>query len=268
MEAESRFAQLGEVKLHYLDWEHAGGTPLLILPGLAGSAHNWSHVAEELAGDRRVTVLEERGQGASEWAQAYGVDIFCRDLGEFADRLGLAHFTLLGASMGGRVAYRFAAHNPGRLERLVIVDILPSRGHPGAEPPPAEHVESFAGPQDALEAMRRLGSRVDELFFKDRFASNYRRRDDGRYVHMHDPQLGRQTFAELRDMTGDDHDLLHKIEVPTLLVHGAHSPVAIEDMRAVAAAIPGASLVEIPGAEHSVHLDNPAALVAAVRAFL
>ncbi|TMF87677.1 MAG: alpha/beta hydrolase, partial [Chloroflexi bacterium] len=75
MEAQSKYAQLSEVKLHYLDWERAGGTPLIILPGLAGSAHNWSHVAEALAEERRVIVLEERGQGLSQWQPEYRLEV-------------------------------------------------------------------------------------------------------------------------------------------------------------------------------------------------
>ena len=269
MEAQSKFAQLSEVKLHYLDWEHRGGaTPLVILPGLAGSAHNWSHVAEALAADRRVIVLEERGQGLSEWKPEYRIDAFVRDLGEFADQLGFDFFDLLGASLGGRVGYRFAAHNTGRLERLAIVDITPMRPHPEAELPPRQHTETFAGPQEALEALRRLGSAVDEVFFKDRFAYNYRRRRDGRYVHAHDPLLERHTREEMKRTKEDDFSLLKKIEVPTLIIHGARSPVKLEELRRAAAEIEDAEVVEIPDAGHAVHLDNPTALIAAVRDFL
>jgi len=268
LEAESKYAQLSEVKLHYLDWERTGGTPLLILPGLAGSAHNWSHVAEALAEDRRVIVLEERGQGLSEWRPEYRLDVFVGDLGELTDQLGLDFFSLLGASLGGRVAYRFAAHNAGRLERLVIVDIPPARPHPEAELTPPEHVESFAGPQDALEALRRLDSGVREDFFKDRFAFNYRRREDGRYVHAHDPLLERQTREELKQARDDDVHLLRKIDEPTLIIHGERSPVPLDELKRAADAIERAELVEIPDAGHAVHLDNPAALIAAVRDFL
>ncbi len=268
MEGQSRHAQLAEVKLHYLDWEQAGGTPLVIVPGLAGSAHNWSYIAWGLAGDRRVIVVEERGQGLSEWKSEYRLDVFVRELGEFASALGLEYFSLLGASLGGRVAYRFAARNAGRLDRLVIVDIAPSRPHPNAELPPPEHAESYADPQEALDAQRRIGSRVDEVFFKDRFAHNYRRRPDGRYVHAHDPQLARQTVAELRASEDDDLALVHKIEVPTLLVHGARSPVPLEKMQKVAEAMERGMLVEIPDAGHAVYLDNPTAFLAAVRDFL
>lgn len=268
MEAQSKYAQLAEVRLHYLDWEGAGATPLLILPGLAGSAHNWSHVAEALAGDRRVIVVEERGQGLSGWKPDYRLDVFVREVGEFVDAVGLEYFSLLGASLGGRVAYRFAARNEARLDRLVIVDIAPSRPHPNAELPPPEHAESYADPQDALAALRRIGSRVDEVFFKDRFAHNYRRRPDGRYVHTHDPQLARQTVAELRATEEDDLAQVHKIQVPTLLVHGARSPMPLEEMRKVAEGMEKGMLVDIPDAGHAVYLDNPAAFLAAVRDFI
>jgi pimeloyl-ACP methyl ester carboxylesterase len=265
---ESRFATVAGGRLHFLEWEGGDGTPLLILPGLAHSAHNWSHIADNLADQRRVIVLEERGQGESEWAREYTYDLLCRDLGEFADGLGLAFFALLGASLGGRVAYRFAAQNEGRLERLVIVDITPAQPRPAGELPPAEHTESFADPQEALESMRALGVRVDELFFKDRFRYNYRRREDGRYVAAYDPQLSRQTLAEMRTGRADDRLLLGRIEVPTLILHGADSSVPLEELRQAAEAIPGATLDEIPDAGHSIQLDNPTALVAALRSFL
>jgi pimeloyl-ACP methyl ester carboxylesterase len=268
LEAQSKFAQLAEVKLHYLDWEHAGGTPLVILPGLAGSGHNWSHIAENLGGDRRVIVLEMRGQGESKWTPQYSFDLLSQDLAEFANVTGLGYFALLGMSLGGRVAYRFAAHNLGRLERLVIVDIPPVQPYPDAELPPAEHEESFADPQEAMAAMRALRVRVDELFFKERFPYNYRRRADGRYVFAFDPQLARQTVAEMRSGAADDRELLGKIEVPTLIVHGAHSAIPLKALRQVADAMPDATLVDIPEAGHNVQLDNPTALLAAVRAFL
>jgi pimeloyl-ACP methyl ester carboxylesterase len=268
LEAQSRFAQLSGVKLHYLEWEHAGSTPLVILPGVASSAHNWSHIAENLAGERRVIVLEMRGQGESQSTERYSFDLLCQDLTDFAGALGLGYFALLGASLGGRVAYRYAAHQQGRLERLLIVDIAPVRPYPDAELPPAEHEESFAGPQEALDSMRALGVRVDEVFFKDRFPHNYRRRDDGRYVFAFDPQLARQTTAEMRSSGAADRDLLGKIEVPTLIVHGARSAVPIDELREVAEAMPDATLVDIPEAGHAVQLDNPTALLAALRAFL
>jgi pimeloyl-ACP methyl ester carboxylesterase len=80
--------------------------------------------------------------------------------------------------------------------------------------------------------------------------------------------LARQTVAELRVLKIDDHHSLAKIEVPTLIVHGARSSTSLEDLHKVADTIPDATLVDIPDAGHAVHLDNPAGLLAALRRFL
>ena len=86
-----------------------------------------------LCDDFQVLALDQRGRGDSDWAKDgdYTTSAYVADLAGFVDALGLDKFVLVGHSMGGRNSMAYAGQNPGKLEKLVIVDVGPvldSRG--------------------------------------------------------------------------------------------------------------------------------------------
>src|SRR4029450_4612249 len=74
-----------------------------------------------------VVALDVRGRGDSAWSPAgeYTMAAYTAELAAFVDVLGLTRFTLVGTSMGGRIAMHHAAPHADRLERLVLNDIGP-----------------------------------------------------------------------------------------------------------------------------------------------
>jgi esterase len=106
--------------------EQGNGPALLILHGLFGSAANWGRIARELAADHRVIVADLRNHGASPHAPDTGYPAMAADVAALLERLSPdAPVTLLGHSMGGKTAMRFALEHPGRVARLLVVDIAP-----------------------------------------------------------------------------------------------------------------------------------------------
>lgn len=101
------------------------GPPLVILHGLLGSARNWTRIAKQLGLTHRVFVLDLRNHGASPWADPMTYDQMALDVCAFLDRQELAAATLIGHSMGGKVAMRMALGHGSRVERLIAVDIAP-----------------------------------------------------------------------------------------------------------------------------------------------
>ena len=119
--------------LHYLDWGNVGKPVALLVHGLRGHAHSWDDVSAALCDDFQVLALDQRGRGDSDWAKDgdYTTSAYVADLAGFVDALGLDKFVLVGHSMGGRNSMAYAGQNPGKLEKLVIVDVGPvldSRG--------------------------------------------------------------------------------------------------------------------------------------------
>jgi haloacetate dehalogenase len=109
------------------------GPALLLLHGFPQTSAMWRHVAPELA--RRFTVVcpDLRGYGASSKPPAgedfvnYSKREMARDQVEVMEALGHGRFGLIGHDRGGRVAHRLAADWPGRVDRVAVLDIAPTR---------------------------------------------------------------------------------------------------------------------------------------------
>jgi pimeloyl-ACP methyl ester carboxylesterase len=105
--------------------EYGEGSPLAILHGLFGSGRNWAGVAQRLAARHRVIALDLRNHGASPWADTMDYAEMAEDVRARLHAVGHRRFTLVGHSMGGKVAMVLALAQGAEVERLVIVDIAP-----------------------------------------------------------------------------------------------------------------------------------------------
>ncbi len=111
------------IRQHYLRF---GGTgpAIVIVPGISTTAAQWAFIAERLCGRRDVYVLDVRGRGLSESGPHlnYSLDACASDLISFAEALGIGRYTILGHSMGARIAIRAARWRPAFIEQLILVD--------------------------------------------------------------------------------------------------------------------------------------------------
>src|SRR5262249_43940956 len=105
-----RYATVGGLRLHYLDWGNPSRPPMILLHGIARHAHTFDHIAADYARDHHVIALDMRGHGDSDWSPqaAYLVEDYVKDLEGLVDQLGLSRLTLQGNSTGGRVVQVFA----------------------------------------------------------------------------------------------------------------------------------------------------------------
>ncbi|MGE4239960.1 alpha/beta fold hydrolase [Ramlibacter sp.] len=123
------------IRQHYLRFGD-GGPGLVIVPGIVSPAILWQHVARRLAANFACYVLDVRGRGLSEAGPQldYGSAACARDLLEFVGALGLVRPTVIGHSMGARIAVHAAARSPDAFGSLVLVD--PPTSGPGRRPYP------------------------------------------------------------------------------------------------------------------------------------
>ena len=112
--------------------------PLVLVPGITSPAVTWGFVAERLARAFDVYVLDVRGRGLSSTGSDldYGLDAMADDLSAFIAARGLSDVTVLGHSMGARIALRAASRNAAGMARLVLVD--PPVSGPGRRPYPSK----------------------------------------------------------------------------------------------------------------------------------
>lgn len=262
------------LRVHYLEWGDRGGRPLVAVHGLHGNAHTWDGLARVLDEGYWIVAPDLRGHGDTQWAAdgAYSPEVLLEDFTAYVEALGLGRFGLIGESLGGIVSFAFAATNPEAVERLAVLDIGPDLGEAGME-----QIRSSAGSrpasfEDLDEALRwslPAHPLADQEALRHNLAANLKRGADGRLRWRYDPRVDGLVSAGGPQDGRVLWDLWSAVACPTLVVRGVHSDLlTTETALKMLALSPGARLVEVPGAGHSLLTDNPSRVLDAVRQFL
>jgi len=111
--------------LFHRDLGGVGKPPLIFLHGLLGSSRNWQTVGRDLASAFQVSALDLRNHGASPHSDEMTWQALVGDVLRWMDSQSISKASLLGHSLGGKVAMRLACRYPDRVERLIVVDIAP-----------------------------------------------------------------------------------------------------------------------------------------------
>jgi esterase len=265
----SRRLDIGGLSLHYLDWG-GDGPPLVMLHGLIGHARTWDHTAAALSDRYRVLVPDQRGHGNSDWAPRYGVGLMAEDLLAFLDALKLGEVTLMGLSMGGLVAFIFAASHPERVRDLIVLDIGPEIAAPGARQVAASLAANrlFSSEDEAVAQSRALNPRATKEALRHRVRHNLRPLPDGTLTVKYDDAL-RERGAISDRSTAELWAAWRAVSCPILLVRGDDSDLfAVETAERMLTENARARLVGVPDCGHSITLDSPQGLLDAVTPWL
>lgn len=253
------------VRLHVID--EGQGPPLVFVHGFPLDHHMWDAQRREFRTTHRVIIPDLRGFGRSEVTDPPGsMEQFADDVAALLDALGVQEpVTLCGLSMGGCVAFAFARRCAARLRALVICDARAVTDTPETLAVRRQIAQRVLteGPLIVADAMlpRLFGPRTKE----DQPQVIDAVRNVILATSARGIAAGQLALAGRPDCT----DLLPQIGVPTLVVCGEHDIISPPDeMRALAGAIPQGEFVLIPQAGHMAPLEQPAAVNAALRAFL
>jgi pimeloyl-ACP methyl ester carboxylesterase len=263
---EDRYLVVNGLRLRLLDWGGEGRTPLLLLHGFTGHAHAWDTLSIALQPHFHVYALDQRGHGASDPAEVYHAVAAFDDLSGVVDQLALTSLVLVGLSMGGRNAMYFTSKRPDAVQKLVILDIGPeiSRRTTQAPPGPPEP-EFWESSEQAAQHLYRGNPYPGIHYYRWVVSTSLTQRPDGRLVWAWHPSIKQQRSpADI-----DWWSVLRAIAPPTLVLRGAESTILDRDVaERMAQELPQGRFVEIPRAVHTLHEDNPDAVLAALRDFL
>jgi len=248
------------------------GPALLLLHGFTGSASTWAPFADTWPGFTTIAV-DLLGHGASDSPQnpdRYRMERCLEDLQALLHRLEVRRTAVMGYSMGGRVALRFALQAPERVWALVL-----ESASPGIEDP-AEREQRVRSDTALADAIERDGvvAFVDHWEALPLFASQSRLPEDvwrelRRQRLANDP---RGLANSLRGMgAGRQEPVLERLgemRMPVLLLAGALDQRYCLLARRMAAALPHARLEIVPEAGHAVHLEQTRAFAELVGEFL
>jgi esterase len=254
------------LRLHLIDWGGEGRTPLLLLHGFTGHAHAWDTLSIPLQPHFHVYALDQRGHGDSDPGDVYNPVAAFDDLSGVIDQLGLTRLVLAGLSMGGRNAIYFTAKRPDAVEKLIIVDIGPEISARAAQapagPPEPGTWESI---EQAAQHLYRANPKPGIHYYRWVVSNSLRARPDGALVWKWHPSIKeRHSQADV-----DWWAILRAVTPPTLVLRGEQSHVLDRDVaERMAKELPRGRFIEIPRAVHTLHEDNPDAVLAALREFL
>ena len=236
-----------------------GSGPFLVL--LTGSnldRRMWNREAEWLSKTYTVVRYDLRAHGESDTATTEFTHL--NDLAGVLDALKIEKATLIGLSAGAFIALDAALDLPNRVERIVLAGPGVS-GYTGKNPP------SF--PPEMFAAIQAKEYRtVSEILLKSPVFA----------VAPESQALVRQMVTENERLWTVDRALmklqpptygrLDQVKVPTLVIVGENDIYQRDHADVIAATVPGARLVVVPGGTHIVNLSSPKEFEAAVRAFL
>ena len=259
------------------------GPRVVFVHGLFGQGKNWTTIARGLADSHRVTLIDLPNHGHSPWTDRVDyLDMAGMQAAEL-EHLG-EPVTLIGHSMGGKVAMQLALRRPELLHALVVVDIAPVTYPPtgGRTDDPDEEASPFAA---YIEAMRALD--LDRLTTRDEADAALAAAVPSRMVRSFLLQslvregLGAGGGWRWRlnlDLLGRDLGELRAFpkpppgatfDGPVLWIAGANSTYVLdEDRPHMDALFPSTRLVRIKNAGHWVHSERPEVFLETLRRFL
>lgn len=240
------------MKLNYK--KYGAGKPFLILHGLFGSSDNWHTHGKRLSEYFEVYLIDQRNHGDSDWSDEFSYDLMAEDLHQFIEEHGLENLIILGHSMGGKTAMRYAQLYPNKIEKLISVDM-------GTQANEASHDDIIAGLESIDLAKISSRREADEQLAK--FEPNrtvrqfllknlHREGKDSFRWKINIPVLAKEYAEILKGLPEEE------VMLDTLFINGGKSGyIREEDKDKIRRLFPLADFYTIENAGHWVHAEQP-----------
>ncbi|MFP5316809.1 MAG: alpha/beta fold hydrolase [Acidimicrobiia bacterium] len=257
-----------DTEIYYED--HGAGQPVVLIHGYPLSGRSWEkQVPALLDGGFRVVAYDRRGFGqSSQPTTGYDYDSLARDLDTLLETLGLRDVVLVGFSMGtGEVARYLGNHGAERIAKAAFIASL--------EPYLLKTPDNPRGVDESVFADTTAAAVNDRYAYFDAFYADFYNTDENLGTRVSDAVIRTSwnvaasasayaSVAAIATWTTDfrgDVQSIAELDIPVLIVHGAHDRILPIDAtgRAFKALLPAAQYIEIEGAPHGMvwtHADE------------
>ncbi len=255
--------------IELLAWGRAGAPGVLLGHGGAAHARWWAHLAPYLARTHRVAALSWSGMGGSGWRELYSVDTYVAEAMAAAETAGLFAAgppVFVAHSLGGAPIALAAHRHGGRLAGAILVDSGVSPPHPSAwrnnRAPGGKIYPSEAA---ALARFRLMPDQpTHNPFIVDMMAREALRETSDGWTWRFDPGF----FTRMEGW--DSWSAIADPACPLAFIYGELSRIVPTELRARQQAHTprGTPFIGIPDSHHHIMIDQPIALLAAIRTLL
>ncbi len=252
------------MKLYYHATGH--GHPLVILHGLFGSGDNFYTLSKFFGEKFKVYAVDQRNHGRSPHSDVFNYKVMAEDLYNLLVHEGISSIHLLGHSMGGKTAMRFAFDYPDMVDKLIIVDIGPKEYLP-------QHNKIF----EALFSLRLsdyktrgeldavLAESIPDYAVRQLLLKNVTRDDSSAFRWKIDVKSIHRNYDNVNAALASERPF----NKPVLFIKGEKSSYILEqDIAGIQNVFPQAKFVTVAGVGHWVHAEAPKTFAELVMEFL
>jgi pimeloyl-ACP methyl ester carboxylesterase len=262
--------------IHYRDQGKQDGRSVIFLHGSSGSLHVFEPLIEEIGGGYRFISYDHPGHGLTgpHPANDYSYAGYAQALDLVRSKLDVDHFVLVGHSMGGWIAWRYAVDHPEAVDALILISAsgMPARNE---DPMPklslgqqlmqtgfGRWLSEYTLPRSMIESSTRAAIYDDDLVTDDLVDQFWElmRYPGNRQAFSNRSQLGREPELAY---------LANSIEAPTLLIWGDKDAFVLPSSAlSFSERIPQSETVLLPDIGHLPMLEAPVDTKAAIEQFL
>lgn len=251
----SQWMDVDGMRIHYRDEGNPNGQPIVLIHGILSSLHTWDEWNAGLADDYRIISLDVPGfglTGGPENPDDFSESLLHHSFSGFIEQLQLNDFILAGNSLGGYISAHYAANNPDKINKLILID-------PAGAPQDLPFILSLA----STPGINSLAANIFPPFIvamgvKDVYGdpSRITKANMDRYIHLSLRPGAKQAYANTIAMLDEKNSQQNPlnfstITAPTLLMWGEKDiwvPVTLSTQWLNN--ISGSTLISYPDAGH------------------
>lgn len=234
------------------------GKPLLIIHGFLGMSDNWKSFSAQYAAEGfQVHLLDLRNHGKSFHSEDFSYELMAEDVLNYCTEHHLDQISIIGHSMGGKVAMLFATLYPEKVEKLIVADIGPKYYAPHHQDILAGlNAVDFNDKPDRATVEEVLYPFIPDFGTRQFLMKNLFWKEPGQLAF----RFNLDVFNRKIDVIGTalpDGAVFNK---PTLFIRGGNSKYILDtDLPEIQKHFPDYQLATIPNVGHWLHAENPKA---------
>jgi esterase len=243
------------------------GRPLIIIHGFLGMSDNWKSFGSLYAAEGFQThMLDLRNHGRSFHSEEFNYTVMSNDLLEYSQYHNLKDITIIGHSMGGKVAMLFATTYPELVEKLIVADIGPKYYAP-------HHQDILAGLNAVDFSTKPDRATVEEILYP--FIPDFGTRQFlMKNLYWVEPgqlafRFNLPVFNAKIETIGEVLPEANHFDKPTMFIRGGNSRYILDtDLPEIKKHFPNFEVRTIPNVGHWLHAENPKAFFEETNQFL
>lgn len=247
---------------HHHPSEPSRHTPVVLIHGLFGSLSNLGMIARSLMINHEVIQVDVRNHGHSEHSDQVSYDLMAQDILDTLDHLQIDQFSVIGHSMGGKIAMTLARLAAQRLDKLVVLDMAPyayQQNHHDVI------FQALFAVQNADITSRKQATEIMQQYIQENMVIQFLLKSFHQGKWLFNVEALYNHYAEI--LAWQQQPAWAK---PALFIRGGRSHYVTQDpqVEALKQQFPLAQICTIDSAGHWLHAEQPAQVMTEINAYL